>query len=97
MPEIHVDLTVKSSFSMTKSASAPKFSVPFVCSMPKHLAGCKVAASMANTVEQPAQKHKLKILIPSNSKMTFSTDKYIYKAIQLISRESKFVYNQSKI
>lgn len=40
-----------------KSASDPKFRVPFDFSIPKHLAGCNVAASMAKTVEQPDSQH----------------------------------------
>lgn len=51
-PLIHVDLTNKSSVKRVKSASAPKFKVPFVSVIFKHLAGCSVAHSIAYTVEQ---------------------------------------------
>ena len=54
---IQVERTFNFPSRKTKSASDPKLRVPFLSSMPRALAGCKVAASRAWTTEQPASTH----------------------------------------
>lgn len=51
-PAIQVERTFSSSSSKIKSASAPKFKVPLLCSIPKERAGWSEAASKAYSVEQ---------------------------------------------
>lgn len=56
-PSIHVDKTFRLSSKKIKSASESKSSVPLDSSILRHFAGCKVAASMAYTVEQPRNRY----------------------------------------
>lgn len=51
-PSLHTARTCKLSSSSTKSASVSTFSVPLRCVIPRHCAGCSVAASTASTMLQ---------------------------------------------
>lgn len=59
-PDIHVDCMSNCAFKITKSASAPKFRVPFLSSIPKTCAGWRLAASKAYSGAQSENHNEMK-------------------------------------
>lgn len=66
-PATQVDVTWRSLSNIMKSASAPKFRVPFFFSIPSTWAGCSEADSRASTVLHPAGKQMSHIKIANPS------------------------------